>query len=269
MIGASVISPQLERMEQSAVTAHAQGDSTTGKTITAKTAAGVWTKIDLNPPNWDTTLKALVARLVQAGGMSLLLDETGVCADDKFLASAVMLISDGHERARATQTGGLAETGTWCSVVLSTGERGLLESARVGGAARVVQLQGPFMPDAETADQVLALANEAHGWPGRWLTSSPWPKPQLPALQCKSAVGKRAAKSVAACAAGFAELARIVGVGVDAQEIGQAVLDEMSDSIEEAGETAGLRFWSALEHDLASNPALYPPRHDAQSLILV
>ena len=168
-----------------------------------------------------------------------------------------MLVANGRDKARGTRDGGLAESDTWCSVLLSTGERSMLDMARVGAAARVVELHAPFTPDAETADRLLALAQEAYGWPGRWLTAA-WPLPTLPDLKVVGPVAKRLAEPVAACAAGFGELARMVGVNVNAPPLGQSVLNQLAEDMAERGESAGERLWDALAQDVAASPVDYP-----------
>jgi hypothetical protein len=124
------------------------------------------------------------------------------------------------------------------------------------------------MRDAETANRLLALADEAHGWPGRWLTAGDWAPPVLPVLKSSNAVAARVAPFVAACAAGFGEVARVLGIvaEVDVQAIGQSVLDDIGEQMAERGETVGIRLWNALEQDIASNPSLYPSRQEALGL---
>jgi len=264
VIGASVISPQLTRLGRPGFTVHARGDSSTGKTTTAKMAAAVWSRPPATgtEPNWNMTANYLTKTLEQRGLMPVLFDETGTVGQrdrEQFLVNAVMTISTGHERGRLTSSAEKVETNPWTLAVISTGEESILDRARVGASARVVELAGPFLPDAKTADGLRDLAEDHYGWPGRWLRRNGWKIPTIPPLRSESRIANRLAPTVAACAAGFAELALRVGIEVNAEWLGRRVLARLADELSERGETAGERFWAALQHDVASNALLYPP----------
>jgi|SRR5215216_1871542 len=269
LLGASAISPQLGRLRVAPFVIHAYGGSTIGKTTAARLAFSVWGNPDTQGGHgltWNNTAGFVTSTMREHAILPVFLDETGAITQPRpeaEIAKVVMNAASGRDRGRNQTTGERREAETWRLVLISTGEQRITAAKGLTGlGARVVEVPGPFMPDAETADRFNRTASAIYGWLGRWLSEADWPATALPELHASSALANRIRPAVAASAAGFAEVCRLLDVeGFDVVACGQAILDEIAVNLAEVGETPGQRMWDAIQQDVAANPALYPP-HD-------
>lgn len=121
--------------------------TSSGKTILLRLAASVWgdPREDSEAPillSWDRTQVALERCAAALRGLPLLVDDTKRARDGKTVGSAVYTVCQGQGRGRGT-VGGLATTGHWRTVLLSTGEQPLTSHTPDGGTrARVVECWG-------------------------------------------------------------------------------------------------------------------------------
>jgi len=265
LVGASAISPQLERLKIDPFVAHAYGGTTTGKTSAAIVATSVWgnPRPDALRKPWNNTIADIVATLRDHHVLPVFLDESGDITDprpERVISSVVMNASGGRERGRLNQDGSRREAETWSLVLVSTGEQRLTGYRGLTGiAARVVEIAAPLMPDAETADRFKRGADAFHGWIGYWLSEDEWLPPTLPSLTASTPVARRIRPAVAAAVAGFSEICRVLDVeGFDATAVGQAILDEIADNLQEIGETPGQRLLAAIQYDFVNRTESYP-----------
>ena len=159
------------------------GRTSTGKTTSLRVAASAWGNPDERSPEaamgtWDATKVWLERASAVLGSLPLILDDTARAKDKRGIADMLYTVASGHGRGRGIQRG-LGYTGTWRTVMLSTGEAPATSFTQDGGTrARCIELRGlPFgQPTMATQETVRAitlgvLANYGHAGPAmvRWL----------------------------------------------------------------------------------------------------
>jgi putative DNA primase/helicase len=264
-LGAAAASPLLERWGLKTFIVHLTGDSRTGKTRTIKVAVSIFGDPAHLLRTWNSTRVGLIERLSAAGVIPVALDELAAGnLRDEDLETVIFGATAGVARGRAKREGGLQrEAPPWTLVVLSSGERKLTSSTGLTGArARVLELWSPMTPDADTIDRLHDLAVAHAGWPLQWMRESDFtPRAPTP-LPCDgSPVLRTLAGYVAAAAEGFLELARWVGVDVQAAVVRSAaetVLAETTVRLEAEGPRAADRLYEAVLEDFARNSFAYP-----------
>lgn len=173
-IAASLAAPVLRALAAPIFAVHLAGDSSRGKSSMLKIAASVYgdPNDDEWVSSWNSTTVGHEQRAAHLCDLPLCIDEAGV-VEAKDRERAVYMLVNGVGRTRGAKEGGLRETQSWRTVVLSTGERLLAEEGSATGAqVRVLQLQvsGFGKLDAAGVDEVRRGAEEHHGHVGRqWL----------------------------------------------------------------------------------------------------
>jgi hypothetical protein len=275
VMGAAVVSIYLGQLGRAPFIVHLPGESRRGKTLAVRTAMAAFGDPDKLIRTWNTTRNAALERLAVAGILPVAFDEMGAAGvRDETLEATVFGAASGVGRGRARRDGGLREGAGWCLVVLSTGERRLVTTSGLTGIrARVVEVQAPVTPDAETIDRLHDLATSHYGWPLAWLRGGD------PALETVRAdietieaellarattpVLRTLAKHLAACAAGFRALARWCGDEVSVEGVTEAaarVLAECESVFEDEGPSVADRLLDAVFEAEARHPGLYPRR---------
>lgn len=135
------------------------GMTSTGKTTALRVAASVWGDPSDHGgliQSWASS-KVYVERLAgMTSDLPVLLDDTKKAKDKRSIASLVYDITTGRGAGRGTVTG-VQTTGTWRTVLLSTGEAPCTSYGHDGGAeARSIVLWGSPLPDG-SAEVVEAL----------------------------------------------------------------------------------------------------------------
>jgi len=122
----------------------------TGKTTTMRVAGSVWGSPDERTPHsvigtWDATRVFTERASAVLSGLPLIMDDTKKAKSPKLVADLIYAIVSGRGRGRGT-VGGLAATGTWRTVMLSTGEQPATSFTQDGGTrTRVLTIKGiPF-----------------------------------------------------------------------------------------------------------------------------
>jgi hypothetical protein len=132
------------------------GRTTTGKTTCLKIAASIWGNPDERSGDgaiwtWDVTRVFLERCSAIISGMPLILDDTKRVKDPKMVADLLYTVESGRGRGRGN-TKSLAQTRTWKTVLLSSGETPASSYTQAGGAkTRILEVRGlPFDGDGET-----------------------------------------------------------------------------------------------------------------------
>lgn len=173
-IAASLAAPVLRALAAPIFAVHLAGDSSRGKSSMLKIAASLYgdPNDDEWVSSWNSTTVGHEQRAAHLCDLPLCIDEAGV-VEAKDRERAVYMLVNGVGRTRGAKEGGLRETQSWRTVVLSTGERLLAEEGSATGAqVRVLQLQvsGFGKLGAAEVDEVRRGAEENHGHVGRqWL----------------------------------------------------------------------------------------------------
>lgn len=152
------------------------GETSKGKTTAQMLAASAWGNPDQRMPNsvlntWDATDVWFERTAALLNGLPLMLDDTKTARSDDVIGDLVYRFVSGKGKGRGTPTG-TRGTGTWQSILISSGEQSIIDYAkRHGGAkARVLNLwgspfgdgnQGPFVKHIE----MMAKDNYGHGGP--------------------------------------------------------------------------------------------------------
>ena len=155
-----------------------------GKTTAIRVPASVWGQPDDRQGvirTWDASRTNVERTAAALASMPVILDDTKRAHDTKAVGQFVYDFMSGQGRGRATIEG-LAPTGVWRSVLLSTGEAPLTSFSEDGGVrARVIEIASmPFeRADADTGLFVVRLRNallENYGHAGpryiAWLQKS-------------------------------------------------------------------------------------------------
>lgn len=154
---------------------HLTGDSSRGKSSMLKVAASVFgdPRDDEWVSSWNSTSVGHEQRAAHLCDLPLCVDESGV-ADAKAREQAIYMLVNGVGRTRGAKEGGLRDTQSWRTVVLSTGERQLYseDTAATGAQVRVLQLQvdGFGQLDAKGVDNIRRACEGNYGHLGRqWI----------------------------------------------------------------------------------------------------
>ncbi len=184
MLASSLSAPLYGLLDVPPGGVHMFGDSSGGKTSCLFAAASVWGRGEAGfVRTWNGTANGLEAVASLCSDIALCLDELGV-ADGAAVATIVYSLLNGCGRLRAKVTGAARRATTWRSVVISTGERPLIEHMRAAGiepaaGQRVRLLDIPaggefgvfdrlhdFASGAELADALRAAARMHYGHAG-------------------------------------------------------------------------------------------------------
>jgi hypothetical protein len=173
-ICASLAAPLLRALSTPGFALHLVGDSSRGKSSMLKIAASIFGDPTCEDwvPSWNSTIVGLEQRAATLCDLPFCIDEAGV-VDPKQRELATYMLIDGVGRTRGAKGGGLRETSSWRTIVLSTGEHELVdEDANTGAQVRVLQFHVHCFGDldANGVDTIRNACAEHHGEVGRaWL----------------------------------------------------------------------------------------------------
>lgn len=174
MLAASLAPPLLHALRKPSFVVDVSGVTSKGKSTLLRLAGSCWGVADAASSaslfgSWDMTRVAAERRLALLSGVPLLLDDSQRAKDGESIADIIYLASSGQGRARGTM-GGLAVSGSWRTVILSTGEAPLPSFVKAAGAvARVISLHGlPFGKgnQASLVARVDLVSQHHYGWAG-------------------------------------------------------------------------------------------------------
>lgn len=168
------------------------GRTSVGKTTLQRIAASVVGNPDERMPNsalgtWDSTKVFLERASAVVTGLPVVLDDTKRAKNGKTVADMLYTVANGRGRGRGNVKG-ISRTGTWRTVLISSGEQPAISFTNDGGTrGRVLEIRGmPFdQNDSVTRRMVERLnidlmTNYGHGMPlfVQWLIKNrdEWPQ---------------------------------------------------------------------------------------------
>jgi putative DNA primase/helicase len=140
--------------------------TSTGKTTVLRLAASVWGNPDEQAPDsfvqcWDATSVFIERACSVIAGLPLLLDETKRAKNPQLVGSILYDVAHGRGKGRGNVKG-IERTGTWKTVLLSTGEGPATGFTQDGGTrARALEIPGhPFGRADEMTGKVVRNLNQ-------------------------------------------------------------------------------------------------------------
>ena len=174
----SITSPFLEVFDAPNFCLDLACGTSKGKTTALKIAASVWGNPDDQSAatvvhSWNSTRVWFERRASTYHNLPFLLDETKRAKYPKMVPELIYDFASGQGKGRGSVKG-TAATGSWRSILISTGENKAVNfTAGDGGAhARTISIWGPpfgkeSKKKAQAIDQVVALIEDNYGYAGR------------------------------------------------------------------------------------------------------
>ena len=141
--------------------------SSMGKSTTLKIIASIWGNPVESDPNsairtWDSTYASIGRILGNLNSLPLILDETKLAKNAQDIADVIYLVANGQERSRAT-VAGIQTSGTWKTVLFSSGEKPITSFTSDGGTrGRVLGFHSaPFGGKSEDAKNLIHNVTES------------------------------------------------------------------------------------------------------------
>lgn len=132
------------------------GESTTGKTTSARLAASIWgrpTEADGIIMNLNATENAFAEKLAEQRGLTMVLDE--ITGKELFMRDQCYSISKGVQRGRCLASGSLKRQKSYSGLLLLTGEHSInAVEVEDGVKARIFELSLPFTHSDEHAQAI-------------------------------------------------------------------------------------------------------------------
>lgn len=269
----ALAAPLLKPLRAPSFGIHLAGDSSRGKSSMLKIGGSVYG----DPANedwvasWNSTVVGHEVRAVALDGLPFLIDEAGV-ADARARERDVYMIVNGVGRVRGARDGGLRDTRSWQTVMVSTGEALLAqEDAATGAQVRILQfrVEGFGSLGASDVDAVRREAEENFGHVGReWLEGlcnvTDW-EPYRASFRATTRAFQAEATGPRARQAGFFALlavtemmaSEMLGLGLSRGETIRRLLINADDAQEEVIPAAD-RALALLTEWMTSRPASFP-----------
>lgn len=168
LMAASFASPLLEPLGHRVFFIHVWHDSKSGKTAAIKYAISAWG----NPQRLLGSFNATAVGLERMAGtlkhLPLAVDELQVLNDKRMsLENVVYSLGNGFGRMRGAKDGGIQETVSWRSVIITSGEQPMSsDSSNDGITTRVLELYGKPAPDEAFAHDLHQISESNYGHAG-------------------------------------------------------------------------------------------------------
>ncbi len=164
----SLAAPLLSLLSLPSVVIDVHNTSSSGKTIACSAAMSIWGKPDQLKINWDSTKIALEQNAIAFSDLPLFFDESQL-AFPKDVGTSVYNVANGMGRERGAAGGGTRLTGTWSTVLISTGEQSLLSlipQSFAGLDARIIPVEGKTLQnlDAKGAQSLARVVQNNYGF---------------------------------------------------------------------------------------------------------
>lgn len=147
IMGASAFSPFLSKIACEGATVHFYQDSSSGKTFIFRMAASMWglpEKIDEGRgicQNWHGSDASHEIYMDFMNHLPCFFDESQLFKNHEVVFNTVYFHANGYGKPRGTKEVNLDRPRTWCSFLLSTGERKVTDVANFGGMmARAIEI---------------------------------------------------------------------------------------------------------------------------------
>ena len=164
---ASLAPPLLKVLAAKNFTFSLAGATSVGKTTALRISASCWGCPDERSPaaaitTWDATRVFIERALATLNFLPLVIDDTKRARRPQDIAQTVYDVTSGRGRGRGTEKG-IAGSGTWQTVMITSGESSLVSFSEDGGTrARVLELWGsPFGERTPESAAVVGRLNES------------------------------------------------------------------------------------------------------------
>lgn len=148
---------------------HLVGNSTTGKSTALRLGISFFGCVDVGNDSlfstYNTTHNAMMKRMVGTKGVTFALDEISISNIANF-TQTIYTLSQGVDKARLNKNSEQKEQGTWLGVILSNGEKSLLNSSNknAGIQIRVIEIEDiSWTSSAENAESINRIVNNNNG----------------------------------------------------------------------------------------------------------
>lgn len=180
LLAASFAAPLLKKIGIRTFIVHIYGPSQGGKTAALKAAASVWRNPDKLMFNFNATKVAFERKISELKHLPVVIDERQAAGTNQaFLDGVVYLLGEGHGKERGNRDNGLQAVGSWCTVVITSGEDPLSsEKSRQGVKTRALEIYAEkVFSDTKVASTMYQLPQKAFGVAGsryiQWITAYP------------------------------------------------------------------------------------------------
>lgn len=168
ILAASFAAPLLKIMNHRIFMVHNWGNTRFGKTAALKAALSVWGDPEGLIGNFNATRVGLEKMASFFKDLPLGIDEKQVAGNKQdFIESLVYMLSLGKSKVRGTKNGGVQNSSSWRSIILTTGEEPIIASNSQGGInTRVVEIYGSPFEDEKAARTMHEITGKNYGFAG-------------------------------------------------------------------------------------------------------
>lgn len=168
ILSSSFAAPLLKILNHRIFMVHNWGDSRSGKTAALKAALSVWGEPEGLMGNFNATRVGLERMASFFTDLPLCIDEKQVVGNKQdFIESLVYMLSIGKSKVRGTKSGGMQNSFSWRSIILTTGEEPIIVSNSQGGInTRVLEIYGSPFNDETSARNMHDLSQKDYGHAG-------------------------------------------------------------------------------------------------------
>lgn len=174
ILAASFAAPLLKVMNHRIFMIHNWGNTRFGKTAALKAALSVWGDPEGLMGNFNATRVGLEKMASFFTDLPLGIDEKQVAGNKQdFIESLVYMLSLGKSKVRGTKSGGVQNSSSWRSIILTTGEEPIIASNSQGGVnTRVVEIYGAPFEDEKAARKMHEITGKNYGFAGEKFLSA-------------------------------------------------------------------------------------------------
>ena len=148
---------------------HLVGNSTTGKSTALRLAISFFGCVDVGNNSlfstYNTTPNAMMKRMAGTNGVTFAFDELSISNIGNF-TQTIYILSQGVDKARLNKNSEQKEQGTWLGVILSNGEKSLLNSSNknAGIQMRVIEIDNiSWTSSADNAEKINKIVAKNNG----------------------------------------------------------------------------------------------------------
>lgn len=156
-------------MSMENIIAHIINDSSTGKTTACQLAISVFGSPVIKGNglmlSWNGTVNAIQRSLTGNNGVVIALDEVSMSRGDDF-TKIIYSFSEGKETSRMTSDLTMQESGTWSTLIISTGEKSLFGNSKqnTGLRVRLIELSDIiWTTSAVQSDEIKETVTQNYG----------------------------------------------------------------------------------------------------------
>lgn len=251
---------------------HIGAESSSGKTTAGQLAISVSSKPAFSTnslmSNWNNTANYQMGMLRDNRGMMVLFDESSTLSSKKDITNTIYDLTGGKERGRMSKDLSIAETGTWGTSFMSTGEGSLKSYMNKNTGLRVrmfESLNEKWTTDARNADAIKQCVADNYGYIGiviaKYLVNEDYEVAKkaycenvqyyLDGLATKDEFSERIAKKLGIILYATELLNKTLKLKLDKQKIRDFLIQQ--EEYEEEERDLGLKAYNYIMEMVASN----------------